>query len=211
MLSSISSYIWGDSGSEEPLVQAAQQPVVTATTGPVQLPATAATAADELSPVTEDWVLVGGHPPAPGNLTGAAAVDLADIAMAAATATPSSTPNNTTTSSSASSEADEDELHHDGGDQEVVRPAQIAQLQLTAGHLGQEEAQPTPRTAVRSVVQPATQLKSLKSAQICRQRNSGKALSSKSLNRSNKAVRRESIKYNMSIKSAGFNKNLKQC
>lgn len=203
MLSSISSYIWGDSGSEEqPLVQA--QPIVTATTGPVQLPVAAAAAADELSPVTEDWVLVGGHPPAPGNLTGAAAVDLADIAITATSST-------TNTTSSASSEADEDELRHDGGDQEVVRPAQIAQLQLTAGHLGQqEEAQPT-RTAVRSVVQPATQLKSLKSAQICRQRNSGKALSSKSLNRSNKAVRRESIKYNMSIKSAGFNKNLKQC
>jgi len=206
MLSSISSYIWGDSGSEDPLVQA--QPIVTATTGPpIQLPAAAV---DELSPVTEDWVLVGGHPPAPGNLTGAgpaaAVADLADIALAT---TPSTT--NTTSSSEASSEADDDERHaDDGGDHlEAVRPAQMASLPLAASHLGQEP-QPTPRTAVRSV-QPATQLKSLKSAQICRQRNSGKALSSKSLNRSNKAVRRESIKYNMSIKAAGFNKNLKQC
>lgn len=72
------------------------------------------------------------------------------------------------------------------------------------------------RVPVRASHDHSVGLKSLKSAQICKQRNSGKALSSKALKRSNKAVinngkKKESCKYSMPIKSAGFNKNLKQC
>ncbi len=70
------------------------------------------------------------------------------------------------------------------------------------------------RVPVRARQDQAVALKSLRSAQISKQKNSGKALSSKALKRSNKAVmssRKETAKYNMPIKSAGLNKNLKQC
>lgn len=61
----------------------------------------------------------------------------------------------------------------------------------------------------------AEEVKSSKSAQLVKQRNSGKSLSSKALNRSNKCVLAESGKRgvpraNFNIKMAG-NKNLKQC
>jgi len=61
----------------------------------------------------------------------------------------------------------------------------------------------------------AEEVKSSKSAQLVKQRNSGKSLSSKALNRSNKCVLAESGKrgvprHNFNIKMAG-NKNLKQC
>ena len=58
--------------------------------------------------------------------------------------------------------------------------------------------------------------KSVKSAQLIKQRNSGKTLSSKALKRSNKTVhaesgkRQSSARINFSIKMAG-NRNLKQC
>jgi len=61
----------------------------------------------------------------------------------------------------------------------------------------------------------AEEVKSSKSAQLVKQRNSGKSLSSKALNRSNKCVLAETGKRgvsrsNFNIKMAG-NKNLKQC
>lgn len=61
----------------------------------------------------------------------------------------------------------------------------------------------------------AEEVKSSKSAQLVKQRNSGKSLSSKALNRSNKCVLAEAGKRgvsrsNFNIKMAG-NKNLKQC
>jgi hypothetical protein len=71
-----------------------------------------------------------------------------------------------------------------------------------------------PRIPVRARQENSVGLKHLRSAQISKQKNSGKALSSKALKRSNKAVmssRKEGSKYNMPIKSAGMNKNLKQC
>lgn len=71
-----------------------------------------------------------------------------------------------------------------------------------------------PATVTQSLGAP--QAKLLKSAQLTRQRTSGKALSSKSLKRSNKAVMaqgsRKSInRNNFPMKMAGANKNLKQC
>lgn len=71
-----------------------------------------------------------------------------------------------------------------------------------------------PATVTQSLGAPPAKL--LKSAQLTRQRTSGKALSSKSLKRSNKAVMaqgtRKSIpRNNFPMKMAGANKNLKQC
>lgn len=63
-------------------------------------------------------------------------------------------------------------------------------------------------------VQQQTQ-KCLRQAQLTKQRNTSKALSSKALKRSNKAVtcgkKMNIAKFSLPIKSAGFNKNLKQC
>lgn len=61
----------------------------------------------------------------------------------------------------------------------------------------------------------AKEVKSAKSAQLVKQRNSGKSLSSKSLNRANKcslveAGQRRVTRSNFNIKMAG-NRNLKQC
>jgi len=71
-----------------------------------------------------------------------------------------------------------------------------------------------PTTVAQNLQAPPAKL--LKAAQLTRQRNSGKALSSKSLKRSNKAVmvqgsRKNSSRNNFPIKMAGANKNLKQC
>jgi len=56
----------------------------------------------------------------------------------------------------------------------------------------------------------------LKSAQITKQKSSGKAMSSKALNRSNKALfasgsKKHVTRQSFNIKMAGANKNLKQC
>ena len=80
------------------------------------------------------------------------------------------------------------------------------------GQLGHSEST---RVPIRAGHDASISLKNLRAAQLSRQKNTGKALSSKALKRGNKAVipgkRREVGKYNMSIKAAGFNKNLKQC
>ena len=62
------------------------------------------------------------------------------------------------------------------------------------------------------------EMKSIKSSQLIKQKNSGKALTSKALNKHNKTVyanntnnKRHHVKQNLNIKMAGANKNLKQC
>jgi len=60
------------------------------------------------------------------------------------------------------------------------------------------------------------QTKCLRQAQLRKQRNTSKALSSKALKRSNKTAvtcgrKINCAKFSLPIKSAGFNKNLKQC
>jgi len=137
---------------------------------------------DESPNTPEDWVVVGNQP-APGDLAGHHPLP---------SLTPSSSP------SSASSDAGEDETSAT-----VADPAPVGQENNT-------------RVPVRmSHDHSVVGLKGLKSAQICKQRSSGKALSSKALKRSNQAVingkRKDMVKYNMPIKSAGLNKNLKQC
>lgn len=72
-----------------------------------------------------------------------------------------------------------------------------------------------PATFTQSVGTPLVKL--MKTAQLTRQRTSGKAMSSKSLNRSNKTVmatnrnRKAAARQNFQVKMAGANKNLKQC
>jgi hypothetical protein len=72
-----------------------------------------------------------------------------------------------------------------------------------------------PATFTQSVGTPLVKL--MKTAQLTRQRTSGKAMSSKSLNRSNKTVmatnrnRKGAARQNFQVKMAGANKNLKQC
>jgi len=79
----------------------------------------------------------------------------------------------------------------------------------------QVEPSSTRVPATRPDLQVAQTQKCLRQAQLTKQRNTNKALSSKALKRSNKAVtctRKESYtKFTLPIKSAGFNKNLKQC
>lgn len=79
----------------------------------------------------------------------------------------------------------------------------------------QVETSSTRVPATRPELQVAQTQKCLRQAQLTKQRNTNKALSSKALKRSNKAVtctRKESYtKFTLPIKSAGFNKNLKQC
>ena len=61
------------------------------------------------------------------------------------------------------------------------------------------------------------EMKSIKSSQLIKQKNSGKALTSKALNKHNKTVyantsnKKQHVKHNLNIKMAGANKNLKQC
>ena len=153
---------------------------------PPSLPAPApAAAARDQSP--DDWVLVGeSHGPAPGDLGGA----LPPLPGSAS-------------SSETSSVAGEE-------------PAPAAVTEAAALPLA------APRHMHRAAVRIAQQAarreqRTVAAAQLTRQRNSGKALTSKALNRSNKAVyghagnKKQQCRQNLNIKTAGANKNLKQC
>jgi len=139
----------------------------------------------------DDWVLVGETAsPAPGNLTGA-------LPPLPGNSTPSQ-------SSSASSEA---------GDNEAVMveaaPEPAAVVAVTPSRHRQASV------SIASY-QAKKELKCVKSAQLLKQKNTGKALTSKALNRSNKTVynqksKKHQFRQNLNLKMAGANKNLKQC
>ena len=87
-----------------------------------------------------------------------------------------------------------------------------------------EVAEPAPVVAASRQRQPASlsqqaakrELRREKSAQLVKQKNSGKALTSKALNRTNKTVyssanKKQQFRQNLNLKMAGANKNLKQC
>ena len=153
---------------------------------PPSLPAPAAAARDQ-SP--DDWVLVGeSHGPAPGDLGGA----LPPLPGSAS-------------SSETSSVAGEE-------------PAPVAAAETEAAALPLAAPRHMHRAAVRIAQQAARrEQRTVAAAQLTRQRNSGKALTSKALNRSNKAVyghagnKKQQCRQNLNIKTAGANKNLKQC
>ena len=190
MLSSLSSYIWGASPAEED----AQRPQDAA-----------AAAARDASPVPEDdWVMVGKSAAAPGNL------HLGSLVPGTPTL-PGSLPS----SSSAS------EVGDDGGDEEAAAAAAEPEPAAAARRHQQGPRPQQPASAVQQLshgaLSPAS-AKTVRSAQLSRQRNSGKALSSKALKRNNLAVMTQgggkksvASRHNFSIKMAGSNKNLKQC
>ena len=152
---------------------------------PPSLPAPAP--ARDQSP--DDWVLVGeSHGPAPGDLGGA----LPPLPGSAS-------------SSETSSVAGEE-------------PAPAAAAETEAAALPLAAPRHMHRAAVRIAQQAARrEQRTVAAAQLTRQRNSGKALTSKALNRSNKAVyghagsKKQQCRQNLNIKTAGANKNLKQC
>merc|ERR1712098_388973 len=64
--------------------------------------------------------------------------------------------------------------------------------------------------------QAKKELKCVKSAQLLKHKNTGKALTSKALNRSNKTVynqksKKHQFRQNLNLMMAGANKNLEQC
>jgi len=139
------------------------------------------------SPAGDDWVLVGSSSPAPG-----------DLGALEPLRTPASSAHSSNLPSSTVSEAGDEEAEPEPASTRVVnqRP-NAAPSRLDA--LAMAEA------------------KSLKSAQLEKQRNSGKTLSSKALKRTNKSrhadnvgKRANSKRSNFPIKMAG-NRNLKQC
>ena len=137
----------------------------------------------------DDWVLVGEtSSPAPGNLAGALPPLPGD-----------STPVSQSSSSSQS----------EAGDVDMDVVAAVAPAAVVTS--------PRQRHSITQHQAPRKEtLKHVKSAQLVKQKKSGKALTSKALNRANKTVysagnKKHQFKQNLNIKMAGANKNLKQC
>jgi len=141
-------------------------------------------------PSPDDWVLVGETAgPAPGNLAGG-------LPPLPGDSTPSQ-------SSSSSSVAGDVSIEADEAVMSGPEPASIV-----------SGRQRHPTTSVSQTAKK--ELRTIKSAQLVRQKNSGKALTSKALNRANKTVyshgnKKQQFRQNLNIKMAGANKNLKQC
>jgi len=137
------------------------------------------------SPAGDDWVLVGSSSPAPG-----------DLGALEPLRTPASSNSSSNQPSSTVSEAGDD----DEGEPEPATTRVVNQ---------RPNAAPSRLDALAMA-----EAKSLKSAQLEKQRNSGKTLSSKALKRTNKSRHEDkgsnSKRSNFPIKMAG-NRNLKQC
>ena len=139
------------------------------------------------SPAGDDWVLVGGSSPAPG-----------DLGALEPLRTPTSSTQSSNNPSSTVSEV---------GDEEVDEPEPASTRVVNQ----RPNAAPSRIDALAMA-----EAKSLKSAQLEKQRSSGKTLSSKALKRTNKSrdaevgKRANSKRTNFPIKMAG-NRNLKQC
>ena len=137
------------------------------------------------SPAGDDWVLVGSSSPAPG-----------DLGALEPLRTPVSSTHSSNQPSSTVSEAGDD-------DEEEPEPATTRVVNQ------RPNAAPSRLDALAMA-----EAKSLKSAQLEKQRNSGKTLSSKALKRTNKSRHEDkgsnSKRSNFPIKMAG-NRNLKQC
>jgi len=141
------------------------------------------------SPAGDDWVLVGSSSPAPG-----------DLGALEPLRTPASSTHSSNLPSSTVSEAGDEE---EEGEPEPATTRVVNQ---------RPNAAPSRLDALAMA-----EAKSLKLAQLEKQRNSGKTLSSKALKRTNKSrhadnvgKRANSKRSNFPIKMAG-NRNLKQC
>jgi hypothetical protein len=192
MFTSLSSYIWGGAApaTDDDQQSAAEAMAVESAATGSRLPRR------DPSP-GEDWVLVGGVHPAPGNLSGA----LEPLPPSSLGSSPAS---------SEAAENDEDE----GDDDDVIETAAVVAAPSAAA------ANRLPLPGVRHGPQDlalVAQAKAVRAGQSAKQRAAGKALSAKALKRANhlvharqggKQVTRQS---SMAIKMAGANKNLKQC
>ena len=159
MLSSISSYIWG--GEAEAAESATAATITTSSTDDAA--ASRQPPPREPSPAggTEDWVLVGPNQPAPGNLSGLAPL-------------PPVTPSPAVSSASSVSGDEAEEEESDVEEEDGERPLEPADSRLPS------------RAAAETRLSSGQGL--MRSAQISRQKNSGKALSSKALKRTNKVI-----------------------
>ena len=190
MFTSISSYIWGGAvaGDENPSTTAGG--VSPTAAGAVRPPR-------DPSPFEggEDWVLVGGSNPAPGNLSGA----LEPL--------PSSL--NSSPASSAASEAAGDDDDED--DDDILSSAAVAVAPSSATRL------PSPPVRGHQDLALLAETRAVRAGQSAKQRAVGKALSSKALKRANMLAtsggqrRQLAVRHSMPLKMAGANKNLKQC
>jgi hypothetical protein len=144
----------------------------------------------------EEWVLVGATP-APGNLGGALE--------------PLAAPSSSLGSSPASSSVSE------AGDDDIEEPhLPLAAVVSTAA--AQVPSGPVRGGGHHQDLAVLAETRAVRAGQASSQRASGKALSSKALKRSNKAVmmgghqRKQLVRASsMPLKMAGANKNLKQC
>jgi len=165
MLSSLSSYIWGQDSVQEQDVAV--------------LPLTVQSPRDK-SPAGDDWVLVGGAPvPIPVDIVGGVPLPSGDLSPSVSVCS---------------------------SDVEQMEPNEASEPNT------QRTVHPT--TLVKQAADK--QFQSLKSAQITKQKNSGKNISTKALNRNNKALfvngrNKQITRHSLNIKMAGSNKNLKQC
>jgi len=127
-----------------------------------------------------------GPSPAPGDLTGALEPIPSPTASLSGTSTPAS--------------AEESETEEIGS---TAQP-----IVINRGRAN------NPAARVQALV--SEEVKQVRQSQIHKQKNSGKALSSKALKRTNKAImaehgKKSAYRQNFNIKMAGNNKNLKQC
>jgi len=153
----------------------------------VEVPVVTPTLPGRRSPSPDDWVLVGPTP-APGNLAGTLE-PLPVSPSSSGTATP------------------------DSSEEEDSVMADVIEEEPSTDIINRGRPN-NPATRVQSLA--TAELKQVKQSQIAKQRNTGKALSSKALNRNNKAImaahgKKQMLKQNFNIKMAGNNKNLKQC
>jgi len=139
------------------------------------------------SPSGDDWVMVGPTP-APGDLTGALTPLPVTPASLSGTSTPASL---------------------DEGEAEEIGSTAQPPIVINRGRPND------PAARVQALV--SEEVKQERQSQIQKQKNTGKALSSKALKRSNKTIMAEqgkktaAFRQNFNIKMAGNNKNLKQC
>lgn len=190
MFSNLASYIFGGSNDEEANEEAFNK-------AQAKVNSTA-------PPEAEEWVVVGGEVQP--------ALTLGSLNDVAARPTTGSTG-----SSEAPSEMEEDE------DMVVVGPQDAPNLQ----EAGAPSREITLTRSARRLTSPLacangislTQMKALRSAQKLKQKDSSKHVTTKATERQNKAVKirsnhaksKQSKAANLAMKSAGFNKHLKQC
>lgn len=213
MFTSISSYIWGGAASDTNSSSSSGVGGDGAGAEPGDQAAAVRPPRDP-SPFEggDEWVLVGSGAPAPGNL--------ARTLEPLCALLPSSLGSSPASSSSASEAADEDDVEESPSSLIMAGAAAAAVSAVSPTATARLPSPPTVRSHQDLVL--AVEARAARAGQAASQRASGKALSSKALKRSNKAVmmmtaatgrqqRKQVARTCLSFKMAGANKNLKQC